>query len=489
METEVDPLDRLVNWTPEAKARAMEAANAQTDGTRKVWYCASPGPTCDGQPHPGYDYPHARADQWPPLDAAWFIWLLSGGRGSGKTRSGAEYVRKATKQVSRIALVAPTSADVRDTMIEGESGLEVVCAAAGEPIKWEPSKRKITFSNGCIGKTFSGEEPDRLRGPQAGLAWLDEPAHIPLIEDVWDNLLFGLRLGQRPRVVLTTTPRPTKWLRARIAEVATRTIRVSTRANLDNLAPTFAENIMKKYEGTRLGRQELDGELLEDVEGALWNADIIRRSPIIDWTLMERIIVSIDPAGTANSRSDETGIVVVGKIGDSAYVIDDKSGKYSPDGWASQAITLYEKYEADAIIAEKNYGGEMVEANIRNALKSRQMTARILITTSTRSKSLRAEPVVGLYEQKRAWHIGSFTNLEDEMLTWVPNESKSPNRIDALVFAVTELIKLTEPPKVASARGRSVGSATRAGGYSQTRLAIPGRSRVPVLNLRTREYE
>ena len=452
VDKEEDELLRLTkNWTPAAKARAMEALRIRTNEKRHVWYCAFPGPSCDGQPHEGYDYPHARSDQWPPLDSDWFVWALIGGRGSGKTRSGAEYVRKMSAVTGRIALIAPTSADVRDTMIEGDSGLIAVCETAGEKVKWEPSKRRLTFANGCIAGTFTAEEPDRLRGPQHGLAWCDEPAHMPLIDDVWDMLLLGLRLGNSPKIALTTTPRPTKWLKARLAEPSTRAVRVSTYANLMNLAPTFRDTVLSRYEGTRLGRQELHGEVLEDVEGALWTPEMLIQSDL-SFEDMDRIVVAIDPAGAVNKRSDETGIIVAGKLGKNAYVFTDRSGKYSPQGWAEAAVSAYETYSADAIVAEKNFGGDMV----RSTILSTGTTARVIVTTAARSKAIRAEPIVALYEQNRVFHVGPLPTLEEEMLTWVPGEGASPNRVDALVWALTELMKPTGEVTISSPMGSSL---------------------------------
>ena len=306
-------------------------------GERRAWYCRR-GRKCDGAPHEGYPYNHARGDQWPPPGTDWFMWFLSGGRGSGKTRTGAEYTRKMSEKVGRMALVAPTGADARDTMIEGESGLKYVSALAGDKVHYEPSKRRLTFPNGCIATTFSGEEPSRLRGPQHGFAWLDEPAHMPLIEDVMSNLQFGLRLGERPHIVLTSTPIPTKWVKATQKDPKTRVVRVSTHSNRANLAPNFFETVVAQYEGTRTGLQELEGRLLESVAGALWSTDILHREHIEPEEL-DRIVVAIDPAGTANRRSDETGIVVAGIRGKIAYVLHDASGKYTPMGWARRFRT------------------------------------------------------------------------------------------------------------------------------------------------------
>jgi phage terminase large subunit-like protein len=442
------------SWSPEARARAAKMLEEVMEGNLRAWYCRK-GRTCDGQPHRGYNYPHARGDQWPPLGEDWFSWFLSGGRGSGKTRTGAEYTRRMSDRVGRIALIAPTGADVRDTMIEGESGLQYVFALAGEKIKWEPSKRRITFPSGCIATTFSAEEPDRLRGPQHGFAWLDEPAHMPQVEEVWSNLMFGLRLGDRPHVVLTSTPIPTKWVRDIQSDNNTRVVRVSTYANITNLAPTFRDLVVAQYEGTRKGRQELYGELLADVEGALWDETLLRRREI-DHADLDRIVVAVDPAGTANRRSDETGIVVVGKKGDDAYVFADASGKYSPQGWAERVLSLYKRYDADAIVVEKNYGGDMVKDVLLRTVMGKELSPRIIVKQAMRSKQLRAEPVVALYEQGHVFHWNDVSALETEMLSWVPGQGDSPNRIDAMVWGVSELMNSTGVARIATGRGGTI---------------------------------
>lgn len=443
------------NWPPEEREKVLEAVRDILDGNRRAWYCTTKARSCDGKPHEGYPYPHARGDQWPPPGQDWLVWFLSGGRGSGKTRTGAEYARRVSEKVGRMALIAPTGADVRDTMIEGESGLMRVCAMAGIRIHYEPSKRRITFPNGCIATTFSGEEPDRLRGPQHGYAWLDEPAHMPLINEVWDNLLFGLRLGQRPHITLTTTPLPTKWVKKWATDPRTRLVRVSTYKNIDNLAPTYRELVVSQYEGTRKGKQELEGAILSDVEGALWNENLMVHGPA-DPKDMDRIIIAIDPAGTANRRSDETGIVVAGVRGKIGYVFEDASGKYSPNGWAEKALQLYNKWDADAIICEVNFGADMVKTVIERAVPTSMLPPRIVETRAMKSKRLRAEPVVALYEQERVVHVGDLADLEDEMLTWVPGQGDSPNRVDALVWALTELQKPGGEMTFASAAGSSL---------------------------------
>jgi len=444
-------------WSPEARAQAAGMIEDLVQGRRRAWYCANPGRECDGKPHQGYMYPHARGDQWPPPGSDWFTWFLSGGRGSGKTRTGAEYARRMSERVGRMALIAPTGADVRDTMIEGESGLLYVCGVAGQGAKWEPSKRRVTFANGCIATTFSAEEPDRLRGPNHGFAWLDEPAHYPNVEEVWSNLMFGLRIGKRPHVVLTSTPLPTKWVRDIQGREKTRVVRVSTYANLDNLAPNFREEVVAQFEGTRKGRQELYGELLLDVEGAQWQEEWLQRWPK-DMALPEfdRIVVAIDPAGSQNKRSDETGIVAAGRMDKKGWVLKDASGKYSPQGWARMALSIYRDLDADAIIAEKNFGGDMVRKVIETEADAMGLTPRIIVKQAMRSKQLRAEPIVGLYEQNRVWHTGDLVELETEMLTWIPGTGPSPNRVDALVWAMDELINASTIGRIKSARGGTI---------------------------------
>ena len=329
-------LDAFRQWKPESQARALELLREHEHSSWKPFYC--PRIDCDGKPHDTWTWPHARADQRPPRwEDDWLTLLLSGGRGSGKTRAGAEITHRVACRVPRIALVAATGPDLRDTMVEGISGI-LATAPPGQKPLWEPSKKKLTWPNGCIAQGFSAEEPDRLRGPESAFAWADEPAHFPLAQQVWDNMLFGLRIkegltGQpiRPKVVATSTPKPTRFVKDLIADSSTITHRVSTYANLDNLADTFKAVILDRYEGTRLGRQELHGEVLQDVEGALWSWDMF--SWIEEAPPLVRIVVGVDPAGTANPKSDETGSVTVGiDARKNLYVLDDSSGRYSPEG-------------------------------------------------------------------------------------------------------------------------------------------------------------
>lgn len=437
--SQIDP-ELYKSWSPAAQQAALERLRQVQNSKWRPFYCQKPD--CDGKPHDDWAWNHARADQRPPTDEEWVVWLLMGGRGSGKTRTGAEYTHRMSAAVPRIAILAATGADVRDTCLEGESGLLTI-APPGKRPHYEPSKRRLTWPNGCVATTFSAEEPDRLRGPEHAFAWVDEGAHIGLIQDAWDNLMFGLRIGKRPRVVATTTPKPRPWLKELVTNTRTRISRVSTYANLDNLAPTFAERIIAKYEGTRLGRQEIHAELLEDVEGALWSYDLVEvtRVPGFDAetakTACDRIVIAVDPAGSSRDGADETGIIVAGRIAGDYYVIADLSGRYTPHGWATVVMRAYDLYDADVVVAETNYGGEMVESQLRlSGFAGRHLNVR-----ARKGKAVRAEPIVGLWEQHKAHLAGTFPELEEQMTTWVPFEKNqpSPDRLDAMVYALTVL--------------------------------------------------
>jgi phage terminase large subunit-like protein len=439
----VDP-DQYKRWAPAAQERALAALQQLTDRPWKPFYCSKI--MCDGKPHGQWDFPHGRWDQHPPA-GDWLTWLVRGGRGSGKTRTGAEWTHRRTKVSPRIALIAPTTRAARDTLVEGESGI-LACSPPGQMPDWEPSKNKLTFANGAVAYTFSGEEPDRLRGPQHYDAWLDEPAHIALIESVWSMLLFGMRLGKSPRICCTTTPVPTKWMKDLIADPSTVSVAVSTYANIDNLAPHFAQQILHRYEGTRLGRQEIHGEILADVEGALWQyeyfdgEDLRVEEPPAD---LDRIVVGVDPAGTNRKKSDETGIVVVGIKDGEFYVIADWSGKYSPKGWAERAMTAYREFSADAIVVETNYGGDMVRSTLENV----DVFPRIEEVVSRRGKVIRADPIVAIYEKGRVHHVKrGLGELEDQLVSWVPGHD-SPDRLDALVHAMHNLARTFEPSTIA----------------------------------------
>lgn len=449
----VPDLDDFKQWKPEAQARALELLREYEDSKWRPFFCRKP--QCDGKPHDDWDWSHARSDQRPPpWFSDWLTLLLSGGRGSGKTRAGSEITHRASERTPYIALVAATGPDLRDTMVEGVSGILATSPPGKRPL-WEPSKKRLTWPNGCIGSGFSAEEPDRLRGPQFGFGWADEPAHYPLAQQVWDNLLFGLRIKEgfggktiKPKVIATSTPKPTRFVKDLIADKSTVVHRVSTYANLDNLADTFKAVILDRYEGTRLGRQELHGEVLEDVEGALWTWDMFQW--VEEAPHLTRIVVGVDPAGTCNPKSDETGIIAVGiSEAKNLYILHDVSGRYSPEGWGSRVNNTYDDFSADLIVPEKTYGQDMVRFVLENAGYG---GGRIKGVDSRRGKAIRAEPIVALYEKKRVFHVGrrgDLATLEDELTTWVPGEGASPNRLDALVHACTELAKHAMPTAVA----------------------------------------
>lgn len=392
----------------------------------------------------------ARPNQIAPT-GHWYTWLILAGRGFGKTRSGAEWVRDQVENQGkrRIALVARTAADARDVLVEGESGI-LACSPSWFRPRYEPSKRRLTWPNGAIARCYSAEKPDELRGPQFDAAWCDELASWKYDADTWSNLSLGLRLGKSPRVVVTTTPRPTATLKEIIAERSTIIARGSTYENKANLAKEFIRKIKSQYEGTRLGLQEIHAEVLDDTPGALWTQALIDQHRIKSGMVpeLERIVVAIDPAVTANEGSDETGIVVAGIAYDGegktrkahGYVLDDLSGIMSPDAWAKLAIDAYRKREADRIVAEVNNGGDLVEVTLRTHDPKGKVAYSAV--RASKGKRARSEPVAALYEQGRVHHVGAFARLESQLTTFVPGEKKqrSPDRMDALVWAITELM-------------------------------------------------
>jgi phage terminase large subunit-like protein len=382
----------------------------------------------------------ARPEQKPP-PGDWRVWLLLAGRGFGKTRTGAEFVRACAEfgLAHRIALVAPTALDARNVMVEGESGLLSVGPPEERP-EYEPSLHRLTWRNGAVATVFSADEPNRLRGPQHDLAWCDELAawRYPA---AWDMLMFGLRLGEDPRVVVTTTPRPIKLIRELLADPKVVVTRGRTIENRKHLAPAFLAQIVRRYEGTRLGRQELDGEILDDMPGALWNHALIDAARVSAAPELTRIVVAIDPAVSSGEHSDETGIIVAGKTGEGhGYVLADLSGHHRPAEWAKAAITACHTHGADRIVAEVNNGGEMVEATLRMIDPNVPYAA----VHAARGKVARAEPVATLYEQGRIHHLGALPQLEDQMCAFSSDFDRdsagySPDRVDALVWALSEL--------------------------------------------------
>jgi phage terminase large subunit-like protein len=385
----------------------------------------------------------ARPNQLPP-PGDWLIWLLLSGRGFGKTRTICEWVRMQVEGnlAGRIALVAATAADARDVLIEGPAGLLAIAPPWNRP-EYEPSKRRVTWKNGAIATAYSAEEGDRLRGPQFDAAACDELAAWTDL-DAWDNLQFGLRLGKNPRCVVATTPRPVKILRDLIAREGGDVVitRGSTFENRDNLAPSFIQQITARYGGTRLGRQELNGEMLEDVPGALWTREVIEASRVTSAPAhQQRVVIAVDPAGSNAEGSDETGIIAAALGADGeGYVIADLSGRYAPTDWARRAIAAYHSLKADKIVVERNYGGDMAKAT----LSSIDAGVPIKDVSSSRGKVLRAEPISSLFEQKRAHLVGGYPELEDQMAAftsdWDRSRDGSPDRVDAMVFALTELL-------------------------------------------------
>ena len=389
----------------------------------------------------------ARPEQLEPT-GDWNAWLALAGRGWGKTRAGAEWVRHRIKKGDKIVhCVAPTKGDVRRVMVEGDSGLLNVCwkgdktyrgKSIGFPV-WSPTNNTLTWENGSKAVFFSAEDPERLRGPQAYSAWTDELCAWRNAQETWDMMMFGLRLGRKPQVFITTTPKTTKLLRNIIDDEKTVVSKGSTYDNSANLADTFLDAVRKTYEGTRLGRQELYAEILDEASGALWNRTLLHKCEIDrdEVPPLSRIVVAVDPAVTNKTDSDMTGIIVAGIDQEgTAYVIEDHTDRYSPKEWAAKAIQLYHDHMADRIVAERNQGGDMV----RHTLHTEDENVPIKLVHASRGKMARAEPVSALYEQGKVKHVKGLNDLEDQMVQWEPLGSiGSPDRLDAMVWALTDL--------------------------------------------------
>lgn len=389
----------------------------------------------------------ARPNQLAP-SGDWLTWLVLAGRGFGKTRCGAEWVREeiSAKRANRIALVAETQKDLEEVMVFGQSGILSVF-----PLHQKPKVRvkpvRLEFYTGAVAYGYNATEPDQLRGPQFDCAWGDEFAKWRYARETWDQLQFGLRLGKHPRQVITTTPRPIAVLREILASGTAVVTRGITAENAANLAPSFLKSITDKYANTRLGRQELSAEILDDIPDALWTRAALDRDrrKITEVPQLKRIVVAIDPAAKTNEIPEDgaaTGIIVAGVGEDNrGYVLDDQTMRGSPNAWARMAVASFDRYGGDCIVAEINNGGEMVEATIRAV----RPTIPFRAVHASRGKWTRAEPVAALYEQGRISHVGSFAALEDEMVNFGPNGLAgefSPDRVDALVWALTELFPI-----------------------------------------------
>ncbi|MEL6622470.1 MAG: terminase family protein [Pseudomonadota bacterium] len=389
----------------------------------------------------------ARDDQLPPIETtdgeAWRSWLFLGGRGAGKTRAGAEWIRaRALSQArQRIALVGETIGDVAGVMVEGQSGLLSVHADHERPT-YEIAKRRLIWPNGTIAQFFSAERPDGLRGPQFHAAWCDELIKWRHAEATWDMLQFGLRLGIAPQTVVTSTPRPLPLLKRLMEDATTVVTRATTFANRANLAPAFLTEMERRYSGTLLGKQELEGALIENSSGALWRRDWIEQQRV--WNAPSergRTVVAVDPPVTAHANSDACGIVVAARGADGrGYVLADRTlqGR-APDVWARAVVQAHTDFDADAVVVEVNQGGDLVSQVLRQihpGLAIRSVRAR-------RGKWLRAEPVAALYAEARVSHVGDFADLETELLTFglaERSDRNSPDRLDALVWALTDLM-------------------------------------------------
>jgi predicted phage terminase large subunit-like protein len=391
----------------------------------------------------------ARPEQLPPEGTWWNGWVVCAGRGFGKSWIASNYANEQAQKVGHIALIGQTADAVRGVMVEGPAGILATAPSWFRP-EYSPATRRVIWPNGAVATLFSAEEPDRLRGPQHGIGILDEFAAFDNLQAVWDMFSFGLRLGKHPHFLITTTPRPLKLLREIMGRSDVVVTKGSTFDNEANLAPSFLEAIKSRHGNTRLGRQELYAEILTDVPGALWQLAWIDDHRVNGAPMfgLDRIVVAIDPAVTSGEDSDETGIIVAGIDSNGhAYVLEDASGRYQPHEWAAVAIKLYRKHDADRIVAEVNNGGQLVE----NVLRSVDPSVAFKAVRASRGKVTRAEPVSALYEQGRVHHCGVFTQLEDQMCSFTSDFSKakagfSPDRLDALVWAVSELLLEKQVP-------------------------------------------
>jgi phage terminase large subunit-like protein len=420
----------FASWTKEEKYKYLKKASA-----RKVWRMK-------------YTWRAWARDKQLAPPGNWSTWVIQAGRGFGKTRAGAEWViEKAWENPGcHIALVGRTVADVRDVMVRGRSGILAVSPPWFKP-EYYPSKRLLVWPNGSYATTYSADTPDQLRGPQHSYAWADERAAWQY-DDAWDQLMFGLRItpisGSIPQALVTTTPRNTKAMKELVSDPTTVVTRGSTYDNRDNLSGRFLHEIKRRYEGTRLGRQEIEGAIIDDIDGALWKRKWIDDTRVRKLPELKRVVVAVDPPASSDATSEspaECGIVVVGLgVDNHGYVLADYSLIGTPDEWAAEALSAYSKHKADMIVGEVNQGGEMVESIIRNIAKQNGMlNVPFTSVRATRGKQLRAEPISQLYQHEQVHHVGVFADLEDQQCNWVPGE-KSPDRLDACVWGITYLM-------------------------------------------------
>jgi len=398
---------------------------------------------------PVFAHDHQKPPELAANGAPWVTWLIVGGRGAGKTRAGAEWVRAlAASPKQRIALVGESEHEVREVMIEGVSGLLAVHPRGARP-EWIPSRRRLEWRNGSVAEAFSADDPESLRGPQFHAAWCDEIAKWRQAEKAFDMLQFTLRLGAHPRQAITTTPRPIPLIKRLLADPSSAVTRAGTIANAGNLSPVFLSAVVARYAGTQLGRQEIDGELIEDRVDALWSRGMIEGCRVDAAPPLTRIVVALDPPGSARAGADACGIVAAGRAENGLYyVLEDATvAGLSPSGWANKAIALYRRLEANTLVAEVNMGGDMVRAVLREVDPSVPLKE----VHATRGKYLRAEPVAALYEQGKVKHVRGFPLLEDEMCDFGPeglSSGRSPDRLDALVWALTELSRPRAEPRI-----------------------------------------
>lgn len=442
------------------------------------WLCNRPG--CDGSPHPddpAYPGFHARPNQRPPA-GTWARWVLCAGRGFGKTRTGAEWAIGKARTQERGALVAPTAADARDTMVEGESGILACAPPTFRPV-YEPSKRRLTYPNGAIQTLYSAAEPDRLRGPQQHYAWADELAAWKNMQYAWDMLQMGLRLGDRPQTAVTTTPRPLPLVKELVRSPRSVITRGTTYDNLHNLAETFRETVLDRYEGTTLGQQELYAEILDDLPGAWLKRSLIEQHRVTDPADVPELllrVVAMDPAGTG--LGDETGLIAGGWGSDGCtYLTHDWSEGLPPDAAARRAWAMFDQTEADVLVFEDNFGKGWVREVLERVWRESHPgpgNPPLAEIHASAGKQLRAQPTAMRYEQGRVRHVGVLDKYEDQATSWMSEEAdqrtKSPDRVDAAVHLDTFLVKrfikssvgMTSPQRRAAARQAARAAAGRA---------------------------